>query len=74
MLSLNQVILGTVYAISLNIEGQLGDRIGLREVTVGGALASLVVLLVVRLARPGSTAVLDPADEAIVASPDTSPA
>lgn len=74
VLSLNQVILGTVYAISLNIEGQLGDRIGLREVTVGGALASLVVLLVVRLARPGSTAVLDPADEAIVASPDTSPA
>jgi len=74
VLSLNQVILGTVYAISLNIEGQLGDRIGLREVTVGGALASLVVLLAVRLVRPGSTAVLDPADEAIVASPDPSPA
>ena len=66
VVSLNQVILGTVYALSVNIEGQLGDRIGLRWVTVGGAVLSLVVLAAVRIARPGYSKVLDPApaDEA----------
>ncbi|MBX7068379.1 MAG: MFS transporter [Microthrixaceae bacterium] len=59
VLSLNQVVLGTVYAISLNVEGQLGDRLGLREVTIGGALLCLVVVVVVRIAHPGYTAVLD---------------
>lgn len=60
VLSLNQVILGSVYAVSLNIEGQLGDRIGLRTVTIGGAVASLVVLGAVRVLRPGITAAVDP--------------
>ena len=64
VLSLNQVVLGTVYAISLNVEGQLGDRLGLREVTIGGALLCLVVVAVVRIARPGYTAVLDEAEQA----------
>ncbi|MFN8049968.1 MAG: MFS transporter [Acidimicrobiales bacterium] len=63
VLSLNQVILGTVYAISLNVEGQLGDRLGLRVVTIGGAAISVVVMVVIRIVRPGYTAALDPADE-----------
>jgi len=59
VISLNQVILGTVYAFSVNVEGQLGDRFGLRRVTVGGALLSLVVLAVVRVARPGYSKSVD---------------
>jgi predicted MFS family arabinose efflux permease len=59
VISLNQVILGTVYAFSVNVEGQLGDRYGLRRVTVGGAVLSLVVLAVVRVARPGYSTALD---------------
>ena len=71
VVSLNQVILGTVYAFSVNVEGQLGDRIGLRQVTVGGAVLSLVVLAAVRLTRPGYSKALDPApvDDELVAAP-----
>jgi MFS family permease len=59
VVSLNQVILGTVYAFSVNVEGQLGDRFGLRQVTVGGAVLSLVILAVVRITKPGYSKVLD---------------
>jgi MFS family permease len=59
IVSLNQVILGTVYAFSVNVEGQLGDRFGLRRVTVGGAVLSLAVLAIVRIARPGYSKALD---------------
>lgn len=65
VLSLNQVILGAVYAVSLNVEGQLGDRLGLRQVAIGGAVLGLVVLLVIGLLRPGYSASLDP-PEAVV--------
>jgi predicted MFS family arabinose efflux permease len=58
VVSLNQVVLGTVYAVSVNVEGQLGDRLGVRTVLVGGAVISLVVLGAVRALRPGYTAVL----------------
>jgi predicted MFS family arabinose efflux permease len=68
VVSLNQVILGTVYAFSVNVEGQLGDRYGLRRVTVGGAVLSLVILTVVRLARPGYTTALD-----VVPTPEPQP-
>ncbi len=59
VLSTNQVVLGTVYAISVNVEGHLGDTFGLRTVTIVGAAISLLVLLVLRVTRPGITAVLD---------------
>ena len=59
VVSLNQVILGSVYAFSVNVEGQLGDRYGLRRVTIGGAVLSLVILAVVRIARPGYSKALD---------------
>jgi MFS family permease len=58
VVSLNQVVLGTVYAVSVNVEGQLGDRLGVRTVIVGGAVISLVALAAVRALRPGYTAVL----------------
>ena len=44
---------------SVNVEGQLGDHFGLRRFTVGGAVFALVVLGVVRLARPGYSTALD---------------
>ena len=71
VVSLNQVILGTVYAFSVNVEGQLGDRFGLRRVTVAGAALSLVILAVVRVARPGYSHPLDlvPATELAPALP-----
>jgi len=59
VVSLNQVILGTVYAFSVNVQGQLGDRFGLRRVTVSGAVLSLVILALVRIARPGYSKALD---------------
>ena len=60
VLSSNQVILGAVYAVSLNAEGQLGDRVGLRTVTVVGAAASLVVLGVLGVSRPGYWSAVEP--------------
>lgn len=76
VLSLNQVVLGGVYAISLNIEGLLGDRFGLRQVTIGGAALSLLVMAAVRVLKPGYTAVLDeplpPPDDVGVAATTTS--
>jgi MFS family permease len=66
VLSLNQVILGAVYALSLNVEGVLGDRVGLRTVTRTGALLSLVVLLLLRLVRPRYTEPLDAADDVLM--------
>jgi MFS family permease len=71
VVSLNQVVLGTVYAISVNVEGQLGDRIGLRHVTVGGAVLSLVVLAIVRVTRPGYSAPVDTAPTAPAPVPIT---
>ncbi|MEO8696997.1 MAG: MFS transporter [Acidimicrobiales bacterium] len=68
IVSLNQVILGTMYAFSVNVEGQLGDRYGLRRVTVAGAALSLVVLAIVRIVRPGYSKALD-ATPALVPEP-----
>jgi MFS family permease len=71
VLSLNQVVLGGVYAVALNVEGQLGDVFGLRVVTIGGAVISLLIMGAIRVVRPGYTAVLDepvsPPDDAGVA-------
>ena len=67
VLSLNQVALGGVYAVSLNVQGQLGDRIGLRTVTVGSAVLCLLVLGLLRVVRPGYSAVLEDLPVAVLA-------
>ncbi len=69
VLSLNNVVLGSLYPIGLLTQGALGDAVGLRWVTVGGAVAMWVALLVVRVARPGITRAVDvPVDEALIES------
>ena len=55
VLSINQVVLGSVYAIALGIQGPLGDVFGVRTVTVAAALISLAGLAVVRFRHPGAT-------------------
>ena len=55
VLSINQVVLGSVYAIALGIQGPLGDIFGVRTVTVAAALISLAGLAVVRFRHPGAT-------------------
>ncbi len=59
ILSLYMVALGVVYPIGAVIQGALGDRFGLRWVTVAGAAVFLAVVLVARVARPDLAAALD---------------
>jgi len=59
ILSLYMVALGTVYPLGAVLQGALGDRLGLRWVTAGGAALFLVVVVAAGLARPGLVATLD---------------
>ena len=59
ILSLYMVALGTVYPLGAVLHGSLGDRLGLRLVTAGGAAVFLAVIVVAGLARPDLVAVLD---------------
>jgi MFS family permease len=51
--------LGTLYPVGSLIQGPLGDRIGLGQVTAAGAIALLVVLAVARAVRPERFLALD---------------
>jgi MFS family permease len=65
ILSLYMVALGTIYPVGAVVQGALGDRFGLRAVTTACAVAFVLLVLVVRLARPGVAAALeDPATPA----------
>ena len=59
ILSLYMVALGTVYPLGAVIQGSLGDRVGLRSVTAGGAAVFLAVIVATGLARPDLVAALD---------------
>jgi len=59
ILSLYMVALGTVYPIGAVIQGALGDRFGLRVVTVACAVVFLVVVLTAAAMRPELVAALD---------------
>jgi predicted MFS family arabinose efflux permease len=59
VLSLNAMLLGTVYPLAAAVQGALADRFGLREVTAGSAAIMLVVLLAVRALRPGYADAVD---------------
>jgi MFS family permease len=59
VLSLYMVALGTVYPAGAVIQGALGDRLGLRAVTIAGAMLFVVVAASVWRARPDLVAALD---------------
>jgi MFS family permease len=59
ILSLYMVALGTIYPLGAVLQGALGDRLGLRAVTAGGAVLYLVVLVAAGLSRPDLAATLD---------------
>jgi MFS family permease len=61
VLSLNSVVLGTLYPIGAAVQGLLADHFGLRAVTAGSAIVMLAALVAVRIVRPGYTAALDDA-------------
>ncbi len=56
VLSVNNLVLGAFYPIGLQIQGALGDTVGVREVTIGAAATMWIVLIAVRILRPGITA------------------
>lgn len=59
VISVNLVILGSVYPAASVIHGAIADQIGLRATTAGAAALMGAVLVGVRLRSPGHTAVLD---------------
>jgi MFS family permease len=56
--AVNTTILGLLYPLGSLIQGRLGDRIGLTSVTAGAGALMLVVVVAVRMLRPGVTAAL----------------
>jgi MFS family permease len=63
VLSVNTMILGSLYPIGAVLQGKIADSIGLRETTFGAAAIMAVVLITARLVRPGITSALDTAVE-----------
>jgi len=59
ILSLYAVALGTIYPIGAVIQGALGDRFGLRAVTIASAAIFVVVVVVAAAVRPDLVAALD---------------
>jgi predicted MFS family arabinose efflux permease len=52
VMSLLMVLLGSLYPIGALAQGAIADEIGLRATTAGAAVIMLVVLVVVKIARP----------------------
>ena len=59
VLSVNNVILGTLYPLGAALQGYLADHFGLRTVTAGSAVVMLVALIAVRTLRPGYTSAIE---------------
>jgi MFS family permease len=59
VVSVNTMILGSLYPIGAVLQGKIADSIGLRETTVGAGAIMAVVLVAARLLRPGITSALD---------------
>jgi len=59
VLSLWFVVVGVVYPIGAVVQGRLGDVIGLRAVTAGGALLMAGAVALFAVLRPGRLATLD---------------
>lgn len=73
VLSVNMVMLGTLYPVGSVLQGAVADEIGLRETTVGAALLMACALVATRALRPGlSGAIEAPGATGVVVSPPTS--
>lgn len=59
VMAINNATLGLLYPIGAIAAGWLGDRVGLREVTVGTGVLMALVMLSARILRPGCTAPID---------------
>ncbi len=70
VLSVNNVVLGTLYPIGIIAQGALADRLNVRSVTIGGAAIALVVYALVRVRSPGFTNAIDaPLDPRVIVAP-----
>jgi len=69
--SLFFVALGTIYPVGALVQGVLADRVGLADVTIGGAVVLAAVVAWLRVARPGFLATLDdrPSEPAVAPQP-----
>jgi predicted MFS family arabinose efflux permease len=56
VMAINNASLGLLYPIGAITQGWLGDRVGLRTVTVASGLLLASIMVVTRLVRPGYTA------------------
>lgn len=59
VLSLYFVALGALYPLAALVQGVLADVVGLRQVTIGGAVLLLAALAALAVGRPGVLAALD---------------
>ncbi|MCU1381082.1 MAG: arabinose efflux permease family protein [Acidimicrobiales bacterium] len=62
VVSLYFLALGTLYPVGALIQGPIADRVGLGQVTAGGAVALLAVVALIRVVRPDRLAALDDID------------
>lgn len=69
VLSIYMMGLGVVYPIGAVVQGAIANHLGLRAVTVGGAVILLVVVVAVRAALPGMMASLGDQPPGAVAQP-----
>jgi MFS family permease len=73
IVSLYMVALGTVYPLGAVIQGSLGDRLGLRAVTAGAALAFLALVVGAGLSRPDLARSLDDPPVVVAGEADQPP-
>jgi Transmembrane secretion effector len=59
VVSVNTVILGSLYPLGAILQGKIADSVGLRVTTFTAGALLAAVLFVARVARPGLTAALD---------------
>lgn len=73
VLSVNMVMLGSLYPVGSVLQGAIADEIGLRETTVGAAVLMAVALVATRALRPGVSEAIDaPVETGVVVSAPTS--